>query len=151
MGLQTKEGENEMEEGKHKIRGWLQECRAGDAAGTWAGVCQRATEAGPATSCVLLPGLRGAGMAQSPQHQHWDVARPGSEPILCHGVALFLLTALLSSSLAASTPRLWGQLGGCSAPKVPSIQPGWEKEGKSPLTDFLGRPRGFLPGVTAAF
>lgn len=48
-------------------------------------------------------------------------------------------------------PTLMGLSGELLRPRSAQCPARVDGEGKSPLTDFLGRPRGFLPGVTAAF
>lgn len=84
-------------------------------------------------------GEGGAGLLRPP-------ALGGSEPTQCR---VLLAQQLCAPPTRQHPPRTHGALWGAAVPpKCPARVDG---EGKSPLTDFLGRPRGFLPGVTAAF
>lgn len=120
-----------------------------ESSGKEGGGCRNAVQAcgsmspGQGQPPKAVPGPWGGGVARTPQ-------TPSPRAFRAHPVPYPTRSTALSSS--NPTPHLQGGPSGELLYPLSTQSPTRvNAEGKSPLTDFLGRPRGFLPGVTAAF
>lgn len=148
-GRKGRGGRNEMEEGKHKIRGWLW----GGGGGAAHAGCRNAT---PVTQRALGQACASMSWRQNrppPAHRSrhrgelgelgWlspppaaapghGTAQPRWEPVPCHAVSPFC-SLLCSPPAWQHLPHAHGDSlrGSCCAPKVPSTLPGWRRKGKA--------------------